>query len=194
MCGGCLSLTRLSPFSTSSTVSYPFSFLSSSSSTLSCFQNFSTRRTWKTCVTPRRTRVRTLTTSSTPRQFGKACEVLLWNHCISTLYRSKTNGIAERAVRRVKERTSAVLLRSRLDERWWSNFMECSYYLQDLLTKEKTQYEKRYEEAFKVPIISFGAMIECHPFSQQDQMRIHQFGKKVLLGIFLGCELIAGKI
>ena len=43
---------------------------------------------------------------------GKACEDLSWNHCTSTPQRSDTNGIAERAVRRVKEGTSAVLLQS----------------------------------------------------------------------------------
>ena len=46
--------------------------------------------------------------------FGKACEDLPWNHCTSTPHRSETNGIADRAVRRIKEGTSAVLLRSRL--------------------------------------------------------------------------------
>ena len=43
-------------------------------------------------------------------EFGKACEDLSWNHCTSTPNRSETNGIGERAVRRVKEGTSAVLL------------------------------------------------------------------------------------
>ena len=46
-------------------------------------------------------------------------EDLSWNHCTSTPHRSETNGIAERAVRRVKEGTSAVLLQSGLDENWW---------------------------------------------------------------------------
>ena len=41
-------------------------------------------------------------------EFGKSCEELSWNHCTSTPHRSETNGIAERAVRRVKKRTSAV--------------------------------------------------------------------------------------
>ena len=36
---------------------------------------------------------------------GKACEGLTWNHCTSTPHRSETNGIAERAVRRIKEGT-----------------------------------------------------------------------------------------
>ena len=41
-------------------------------------------------------------------EFGKSCEELTWNHRTSTPYRSETNGIAERALRRVKEGTSAV--------------------------------------------------------------------------------------
>ena len=57
-------------------------------------------------------------------EFGKACEDLSWNHCTSTPHRSETNGIAERAVRRVKEGTSAVLLQSGLDENWWADSME----------------------------------------------------------------------
>ena len=43
-------------------------------------------------------------------EFGKACEHLSWNHCTSTPHRLETDGIAERAVRRVKEGTSAVLI------------------------------------------------------------------------------------
>ena len=58
-------------------------------------------------------------------EFGKACEDLSWNHCTSTPHRSETNVIAERAVRRVKEGTSAVLLQSGLDENWSAESMEC---------------------------------------------------------------------
>ena len=43
-------------------------------------------------------------------EFGKACEDRSWNHCTSTPDRSETNGIAERAVRRVKEGTSAIFV------------------------------------------------------------------------------------
>ena len=64
-------------------------------------------------------------------EFGKACEDLSWNHCTSTPHRSETNGIAERAVRRVKEGTSAVFLQSGLDENWWADSMECHTYLRN---------------------------------------------------------------
>ena len=74
-------------------------------------------------------------------EFGKAREDLSWNHCTSTPHRSETNGIAERAVRRVKEGTSAVLLQSGLNESWWTDSMECYTYLRnvtDLLSGGKT--------------------------------------------------------
>ena len=45
---------------------------------------------------------------------------------------SETNGIAERAVRRVKEGTSAVLLQSGLNESWWADSMECYTYLRNV--------------------------------------------------------------
>ena len=34
-------------------------------------------------------------------------------------------------------------------------------------------------------IILFGLMVEYHPISAKDQSRLHQLGKKVLLGIFI---------
>ena len=63
--------------------------------------------------------------TDTSLEFDKSCEDLSWNHCTSTPHWSETNGIAERAVRRVKEGTSAVLLQSGLDNEWWTDSMEC---------------------------------------------------------------------
>ena len=88
-------------------------------------------------------------------ELGKSCEDLSWNHCRSTPHRSETNGIAERAVRKIKEGTSAVLLQSGLDEKWLADYMECSCYLrniQDLLSGEKTPHERR----FGAPVIRPG--------------------------------------
>ena len=51
------------------------------------------------------------------------------------LQRSETNGIADRAMRRIEE-TFAVLLQSCLDEKWWADSLECYCYVrnvQDLL-------------------------------------------------------------
>ena len=63
---------------------------------------------------------------------GKYFEDFSWNHRISTLHRSETNGIAGRAVRRVQEGTSAVLLQSGLDEKWWADFKECCCHLRNV--------------------------------------------------------------
>ena len=127
----------------------------------------------------------------------KTCEDLSWNHCTSTPHRSETNGIAERAMRRVKESTSAVLLQSGLNESWWADSMECYTCLRnvtDLLSDGKTSYKRRFGHSFKGPIIPFGSLVEHHHVIAKDQSRIHQSGKKVLPGLFLGYALYAGGI
>ena len=99
-------------------------------------------------------------------EFVKSCEDLSLNRCTSTLHRSETNGIAERAMRRVKEGTSAVLLQSGLDEKWWADSMECyccQRNIQDLLIDGKTTNERWFGVPFNGPVIPFGAMIEYHP-------------------------------
>ena len=66
-------------------------------------------------------------------ELGKSCEDLSWNHCTSTPHRSQTNGTAERAVRRIKERTSAVRLQSGLDEKWWADAICETFKIQCLM-------------------------------------------------------------
>ena len=74
--------------------------------------------------------------------------------------------------------------------------MECYTYLRnvtDLLSDGKTPYERRFGQPSKRPIIPFGSLVEYHPITAKDQSRIHQFGKKVLPGLFLGYALYAGR-
>ena len=106
-------------------------------------------------------------------------------------------GLLKRAVRRVKEGTSAALLQSGLNESWWADSMECYTYLRnvtDLLSDGKTPYERRFGQPLKGPIIPFGSLVEYHPRTAKDQSKIHQFGKKVLPGLFFGYALYAGGI
>ena len=75
--------------------------------------------------------------------------------------------------------------------------LECYTYLRnvtDLLSDGKTPYERRFGQNFEGPIIPFGSLVENHPITAKDQSRIHQFGKKVLPGWFLGYALYAGRI
>ena len=122
-------------------------------------------------------------------ELGKSCEDLSRNHRTSAPHRSETKGTVQRAVRRIKEGTSAFLLQSRLDEKWWADSMKCYCNLrsiQDLLADGKTPYERRFGEPFRGPMIPFGSMVEYHLLSAKDQRRLHHFGEKVLPGIFLG--------
>ena len=71
----------------------------------------------------------------------------------------------------------------------------CHTYLrniQDLLSDGKTPYERRFGQPFKGPIIPLGSLVEYHHITAKDQSRIHQFGKKVLPGLFLGYALYVG--
>ena len=56
----------------------------------------------------------------------------------------------------------------------------------------KTPYERRFGELFKGQVIPFGA-VDFHPMSAKES-RLHQGGKKVSPGIFLGYALVSGRI
>ena len=74
--------------------------------------------------------------------------------------------------------------------------MECYCYLrniQDLLSDGKTACERRFEEQRSGPITPCGAKVEYHPIAAKHQARLHQFGKKALPGIFVGCAPHAGE-
>ena len=58
----------------------------------------------------------------------------------------------------------------------------------------RNPYERRFGQPFKGPIILLGSLVGYHSVIAKDQSRIHQFGKKVLPGLFLGYALYAGGI
>ena len=71
--------------------------------------------------------------------------------------------------------------------------VECYCYLRnihDLLSVGKILNERRSG----VPFNPFGSLVQHYPISAKDQSRIHQFGKKVSPGLFLGYALYAGGI
>ena len=90
-----------------------------------------------------------------------------------------------------------MLLQSGLGNEWWADSKECYCYLlniQDLLSVGPAPYERRFGIPFNRPVIPFGAMVEYHLISAKDQSRLHQFGAKVLPGIFLGYVFYAERI
>ena len=58
----------------------------------------------------------------------------------------------------------------------------------------KTPIKRRFGQPIRGPIIPFGSLVKYHPITAKDQSRIHQFRKKVLLGLFFGYALYAGGI
>ena len=94
----------------------------------------------------------------------EACEELNWNHERKTPHRSE--GMAERDVRRVKEGTSSILVQSGLEENWWAEAMECYCYLrnvQDLLADDQTPCECRFNSPIDGPIFQTPPYISKRP-------------------------------
>ena len=56
-------------------------------------------------------------------------------------------------------------------------------HVKGFLADGRTPYERRFAEPFK------GSVIPLNIIFAEDQSRLHQFGQKVLLGIFLGYAL-----
>ena len=65
--------------------------------------------------------------------------------------------------------------------------------VQDLLADGKTSCDRRFGEPLEGPVSPLGAMVD-HQVSSRDQPRLHQFGNKDFLGIFLGYVLYAMRI
>ena len=58
-------------------------------------------------------------------EFKRALDRLEIDHDTSTPNRSESNGVAERAVRRVKEGTTCALVQSGLSDKWWQHAVRC---------------------------------------------------------------------
>ena len=125
-------------------------------------------------------------------KFIDACGDLNWNRERSTPHTSETDGRAERAAPRVKAGASSVLVQSGLQKGWWAEAMECYCNLRTVQADSQTPYERQFNSPFEGPIIPTGAEVETNPLSPKDGGRVHQFGTKVLPGIFMGYALNVG--
>ena len=87
---------------------------------------------------------------------------------------------------------------SSLDENWWADSMECYTYLrnvQDLLSDGKRPHLRDVlENHSKDQSFRMVHWLSITSISAKDESRIHQFGNKVLPGLFLGYALYAGGI
>ncbi len=126
-----------------------------------------------------------------------ACKTLRITQDTSTPNRPETNGVAERAVRRVCEGTRAVLLQSGLPHRWWTEAAKCYCVLRNVCepattTNATTPYQLRRNTDFKGKTIPFGALIQYKPSSKVEVKLLSKFGSKMLPVIFVGYHLHSG--
>ena len=108
----------------------------------------------------------------------------------------KQMGLLKEQCAEWKEGTSAVLLQSGLNESWWAESVECYTNLRKTSQIRHLMGRRPMKDVlgqlFQGQIIPLGSLDEYHPTTAKDQSRIHQFGKKVLPGLFLGYALYAG--
>ena len=96
--------------------------------------------------------------------------------------------MVEIAVRTIKKGTSCTLVQSGLDEAWLPQAMKCFCFLKnvvDLLDDERTADRKRFCSNFSGPLIPFVPEVTYLQITDKEQARLHEFGTKVLSGIFL---------
>ena len=96
------------------------------------------------------------------KEFEAAIKSLCYIHDTSTPHRPQTNGVAERAVKRAKEGTSAVLVQSGLSDDWWPEAMRTYCHLRNIVDIQpdgKTAWEKRFGAPFRGLAIPFGSLI-----------------------------------
>jgi len=128
-------------------------------------------------------------------EFAKALDLMGICKDVSTPHRPSTNGVAERAVQRVKGGTSAALLQSGWHDCWWAEAMMCYCFLRnvvDTTANGNTAYKTRYGSDFAGPIIPFGCRVDYMPSNPSDIARLAVFGTQFLAGIFMGYVQRAG--
>ena len=124
-----------------------------------------------------------------------AARALGWKHDTATPQRPQTNGVAERAVRRVLEGTRSILLASGLPHRWWSEACRCFCFLRNIHDEAfgtNTPYWLRFEiyyTGFKIP---FGALVDYKPSSKREASDVKKFDSRTLPGIFIGYHVHCG--
>ena len=110
-------------------------------------------------------------------EFAKACEDLSWNHCTSTPHRSETSGIAERAVCRVKEGTSSVLLQSGLGR--YHGMFSYLRNVQVLLSDRKHHVRETFWRTFKRTDHSVWSTHWVLPWERRLRMEESSFGRTI---------------
>ena len=103
------------------------------------------------------------------KEFDKTCEDLFLNHRTSKPHKLETNGIAERAFRKLRLQFGCIQVWMKHGGQSPWNAILINETLKISCLLGNTPYERRFGEPFKGPIIPFRSRIEYRRVSAQDQ-------------------------
>ena len=119
----------------------------------------------------------------------KAMKVLQIRHVLSKQYISKSNAVAERAIRSVLEGTRVNLRQAGLHHLYWPHAARHWCLMQNVLTRDELEspWKQRFGEDFKGDLIPFGCQVEFWngPRKKKDKESL-KFDSTASDGIFLG--------
>lgn len=129
-------------------------------------------------------------------ELESAAKKINWRHNQATPNRPQTNGVAERAVRRVLDGTRTYLFESGLSHDWWreaSRFYCFLRNIHDLVGEDKkTPHLFRFKHEFLGMKLPFGCEVCYKPGAKKEVNELMKFGERTMQGIFMGYHLHAG--
>ena len=114
-------------------------------------------------------------------EFGKSFEELSWIHRTSTPYRSETNGIAERSIRRVKGENSPIIaigIGWQVVVRFYGMLLPFAKFPRPPGRRENSVWTKIWGILQKDQSFHLKHWWNTSPNSERDKAGIHQFGEK----------------
>ena len=123
----------------------------------------------------------------------RAAKDLGWPHDTSTPGRPATNGVAERAVKRVVEGTRTLLLHAGLEPKWWPLVARhfCHAFNIEVVDGDSAWQRWHGNRPFPGKQIPFGCLIDFQPIPSKASQE-PKFAPKAVPGIFLGYHMLAG--
>ena len=113
-------------------------------------------------------------------------------HDTSTPYNSPTNGIAERAIRKVLDGTRALLEHAGFGPKWWT--YACRHFVTGLNATKvdgRSPFRERFRKDFQGKRIPFGALVDVRPPKiYLDQLP--KFASRGVPAVFLGYHFAPG--
>ena len=128
------------------------------------------------------------------KDFIKVCRVSHWHHDTSASHRSETNGVAERAVRIVKEGTLPHKCENGTARKMWDRVTECSCYLRNGRDKNDRWQDSIRGERWQIfwrTLDSFWNIGWVHPKHSERQVERSSVRKENVEGRFLSYVLRA---